>query len=410
MPVPPILRVSRYRTANDFKPYLFKTSDYGKTWTNLSGNFPQGEITRTIREDTVRKGLLFVGTESGIFTSYDDGASWKRMNLNLPAVAVNDIKVKDEDLVIATHGRSFWIMDDISPMREWDEGIKKKTAHLFKPRNHTRLSTNWWSIYGGGVGDGQKNYFVQNGRIGHTFIELGVVNGERRRKFLDAGDARPYGAIIYYMLGEDAKDASLSILDSEGNLIKTYKGDALGTEVGLNQMIWDMNYPDVIGVPGKPPAGVVVQAMPGTYQAKLTVNGKSQVQSFELRMNPNETWTQADAQARFDLWWRVRTITENANKVIIGALKKGEAAGKDSELAKQAQAFSGKLLPVGKTLSEIANEPAKLLPKLSSVNWMLVQCEGRPPQSAYDVVNALEKEIDAEIAAWNKIAAKAGKK
>ena len=402
--------VSRYRTANDFKPYLFKTSDYGKTWTNLSGNFPQGEITRTIREDTVRKGLLFVGTESGIFTSYDDGVSWKRMNLNLPAVAVNDIKVKDEDLVIATHGRSFWIMDDISPMRKWDEDIKKKTAHLFKPRKHTRLSTNWWSIYGGGVGDGQKNYFVQNGRIGQTFIELGVVNGERRRKFLDAGDARPYGAIIYYMLGEDAKDVSLSILDSKGNLIKTYKGDALGTEVGLNQMIWDMNYPDVIGVPGKPPAGVVVQAMPGTYQAKLTVNGKSQVQSFELRMNPNETWTQADAQARFDLWWRVRTITENANKVIIGALKKGEAAGKDSELAKQAQAFSGKLLPVGKTLSEIANEPAKLLPKLSSVNWMLVQCEGRPPQSAYDVVNALEKEIDAEIAAWNKIAAKARKK
>jgi hypothetical protein len=300
-------------------------------------------------------------------------------------------------------------MDDISPMRQWDEDISKNTAHLFKPRDHTRLSTNWWTIYGGGVREGQKNYFVQNGRIGHTFYELGVVNGERRRKFLDAGAARPYGAIIYYMLGEDAKDVSLSILDSNGKLIKTYEGDALGTEVGLNQMIWDMNYPDVIGVPGKPPAGVVVQAAPGTYQVRLTVNGESQVQDFGLHMNPNETWRQADAQARFDLWWRLRTITENANNAVIDALEMGKVAGEDSELAKRAQTFSARLLPVGSTLSEIANEPAKLLPKLSSVNWMLIQSEGRPPQSAYDVVDALEEEIDAEIAAWNEYKAKAGK-
>ncbi len=400
--------VSRYRTANDFKPYLFKTSDYGKTWTNLSQNFPQNEITRTIREDTVRKGLLFVGTETGVFASLDDGASWKRMNLNLPVVAVHDIKVKDEDLVIATFGRSFWIMDDISPLRQTSEDISKKTAHLFKPRTHTRLGTNWWSMYGGGVGGGQKNYFVQNGRIGYTFIELGVVNGERKRKFLNAGDARPNGALIYYMLSEDAKDVSLSILDSKDKLIKTYKGDALGTDVGLNRMSWDMNYPDAISVPGKPPAGVVVQAMPGTYKAKLTVNGKSQVQSFDLHMNPNETWTQADAQARFDLWWRVRTITENTNKVIIGALEKGKTAGKDSELAKQAQAFTGKLLPAGKTLSEMANEPTKLLAKLSTVNWMLIHSEGRPTKSAYDVVDMLDKQINAEVSAWNKIAPKAG--
>jgi len=399
------LAVSRYRTANDFKPYLYKTNDYGKTWTSLSGDFPQTEITRTIREDTVRRGLLFVGTETGVFVSYDDGLSWKRMNLNLPAVGVNDIKVKDEDLVIGTHGRSFWILDDISPLRQWYPALKKQAAHLFKPRDHTRLATNWWSMYGGGVGDGQKNYFVQNGRVGHTFIELGVVNGERQRKFLDAGDARPNGALIYYMLGEDAKEVSLSILDSQGELIKTYEGDALGTEVGLNRMSWDMNYPDAISVPGKPPAGVVVQAMPGTYQVRLTVNGESEVESFELHMNPNETWTQADAEARFDFWWRLRSITENANLVIIDALEAGKAAGEDSELAKQAEAFTGKLLPVGTTLSEMANEPTKLLAKLSSVNWMLIHCEGRPPQSAYDVVDMLDEEIRAEIVAWNAIKA-----
>jgi photosystem II stability/assembly factor-like uncharacterized protein len=392
--------VSRYRTANDFKPYLYKTSDFGKTWTNLSDNFPQSEITRTIREDAVRKGLLFVGTETGVFVSLDDGFTWKRFNLNLPIVAVHDMKLKDEDLVIGTFGRSFWIMDDISPLRQTNEEISKKTAHLFKPRTHTRLGVTWWSMYGGGVGDGQKNYFVQNGRVGHTFYELGVVNGERKRKFLDAGDARPNGALIYYVLGDDAKDVSLSILDSEGNLIKTYKGDVLSTDVGLNRMSWDMNYPDAISVPGKPPAGIVVQAKPGTYQAKLTVNGESQVQNFDLHMNPNESWTQADADARFDLWWRIRTITENANMVIIGALEMGKAAGEGSELDQQAQAFTGKLLPIGTTLSEMANEPTKLLAKLSSVNWMLIMSEGHPTQSAYEVVNMLEEEIDAEVAAW----------
>ncbi len=402
--------ISRYRTDNDFKPYLFKTNDYGKTWTDLSKNFPQDEITRVIREDTVRKGLLFVGTESGLFNSLDDGASWQRFNIDLPAVAVHDIKVKDEDLCIATFGRSFWIMDDISPLRQTSQEITAETAHLFKPRTHTRLCTTWWAAYGGGVGGGQKNYFVQNGRMGHTFIELGVVNGERKRKFLDAGDARPHGALIYYTLGADAKDVSLSILDSEGKLITSYEGDVLSTKVGLNRMIWDMNYPDALSVPGKPPASIVVQAKPGTYQAKLTVNGKSQVQSFDLRMNPNETWTQADANARFDLWWRIRTITEDANKVIIGALEMGKAAGEDSELNKQAQAFTGKLLPVGTTLSEMANEPTKLLAKLSSVNWMLIMSEGRPTKSAYEVVDMLDEQIDKEVAAWKEIAAKSGKK
>jgi photosystem II stability/assembly factor-like uncharacterized protein len=403
------IAVSRYRTANDFKPYLFKTSNYGRTWQNLGKNFPQTEITRTIRQDTVREDLLFVGTETGIFFSLDDGQSWRRLNLNLPAVPVHDIKIKHEDLCIATFGRSFWILDDISPLRQMSAKVSRKDAHLFKPRTHVRLGINWWALYGGGVGGGQKNYFVQNGRVGHTFIELGIVNGERKRKFLDAGDARPYGAIIYYTLGQGAKDVSLSILDSQNKLIRTYEGEAVGTKVGLNRMVWGMTYPDVVRIPGKPPAGIVVQAKPGIYKARLMVNGESQVQSFELRMSPNETWTQADADARFDLWWRIRTITENTNREIIAAMKLAEEAGEGSDLAKRAAQFSGALVPVGQNLSQIANEPAKLLSKLTTVHWMLFHCEGRPTKSAYDVIDTMEKEINKEIAAWNEFKAKTGK-
>ena len=397
---------SRYRTANDFLPYLWKSADYGKTWTNLSRNFPQTEITRTIREDTVRAGLLFVGTETGVFISLDDGASWKPFNLNLPAVAVHDMEIKDEDLCIATHGRSFWILDDISALRQWDEKHREQASRLFKPRTHTRLGTNWWAIYGGGVGGGQKNYFVQNGRMGHTFYELGIVNGERKRKFIDAGDARPYGAIIHYWLGEDAKDVSLSILDEDDQLIKTYEGDVLSQEQGLNRMMWDMNYPDVAAVEGKPAPGIVVQAPVGTYKAKLTVNGKSEVHSFELKMNPNEEYTAEDSAERFKLWWRLRSIFERANKEITAAMELAKEAGEDSEVSKRADEFAGKLVPQGATLSEIANEPPKMLSKLTTVSSMLFHSEGPPTKSAYALVDQMEKLIDAEIAAWKEFAAK----
>ncbi|MGI9244389.1 MAG: hypothetical protein ACR2RV_26555, partial [Verrucomicrobiales bacterium] len=281
-------------------------------------------------------------------------------------------------------------------------------SHLFKPRTHTRLGTNWWALYGGGVGDGQKNYFVQNGRMGHTFYELGIVNGERKRRYLDAGGARPYGAVINYWLGEDAKDVSLSILDAGGKLIKTYEGDVLSQEPGLNRMIWDMYYPDVAAVAGKPAPGIIVQAKVGTYQAKLTANGKSQVQPFELKMNPNETHTAEDSAARFELWWRLRSIFERANAEISGAMKMADEAGEDSEVAKRATEFAGKLVPQGATLSEIANEPPKMLSKLTTVSSVLFHSEGPPPASCYAVVEEMEKLIDAEIESWKGFKAKQG--
>ncbi len=401
--------VSRYRTANDFKPYLFKTDDYGKTWRNLSPQFPQDEITRTIREDPVRKGLLFVGTETGVFTSLDDGRAWRRLNLNLPRVAVHDMEIKRGDLCIATHGRSFWILDDISPLRQVSAEIAAKPAHLFQPMDHTRIGTNWWALYGGGVGGGQKNYFVQNGRHQHTFYELGIVNGERKRKFIDSGDARPRGAILYYHLAKETPDLELEVIDPDGRVVKTYKGDALPKTPGLHRFIWDMTYPDAFSVPGKPPAGITVEARPGTYTACLTTGGQKQAHTFELSINPNETWTQADCDARFALWWKIRTITETANKTIQAALELGKAEGEDSEVMKKALALSGKLVPEGKTLSEIANEPSKLLSKIQTVHWILFHSEGRPTASAEAVVATLSKEIQAELDAWNAYRKSLGK-
>jgi photosystem II stability/assembly factor-like uncharacterized protein len=427
--------ITRYRTADDLEPYLYKFTDYGAEWTKISDSFPSGEITRTIHEDPVRQGLLFVGTETGVFVSLDDGASWRRMNLNLPAVPVHEVTVKHEDLVIATHGRGFWILDDISPLRQWDDSLAGETAHLFEPRTAVRLGRTWWAGYGGGVFGGQKNYFVQNQRPGHTFYELGMVNGEKKRKFLDAGDARPDGVIIYYLLSDRAEEVTLEILDAEGNLIKTFGEEEIGTQTfetvdgfgygriapaggsgaisvarGLNRFVWNMSYSDATGVPGRPPVGIVPMAGPGMYKVRLTVNGESQTQPFELRINPNETWTQADTEARFDLWMRIRDIAERATTAIIASrefVESQEQSGVGGDALarlKEAQvAFETSIVPQGKTLVQIANEPAKLLPKLATVHHVLFSSEGHPPESAYMVTDELEGLIDAEIAAWEEI-------
>ena len=157
---------------------------------------------------------------------------------------------------------------------------------------------------------------------------------------------------------------------------------------------------------------------PGTYKVRLTADGKSQTESFELIINPTEKWTKADTDARFDLWMKIREITENANLAIIdvldvnkevqeaaGSMKDKSAVTLAEKISKKAEGIGGRLVPVGKTLSEIANEPAKLLSKLQTVSHMLYSSEGRPPQSAYDVVEDLSRQIDTELSNWNKVMA-----
>lgn len=182
--------------------------------------------------------------------------------------------------------------------------------------------------------------------------------------------------------------------------------DILSQESGLNRMIWDMNYPDVAAVKGKPAPGIIVQAPVGTYRVRLTVDGKSAEQSFELRMNPNESYTAEDSAKRFELWWRLRSIFERSNQEITIAMEMAEKAGPNSEIAKRAMEFSGKLVPQGATLSEIANEPPKMLSKLTTVSSILFHSEGPPPKSCYDVVDQMERQIDAELTAWRQFKSK----
>ncbi len=175
---------------------------------------------------------------------------------------------------------------------------------------------------------------MRNAEPGHTFYELGVVNGEKKRKFINAGDARPFGAIIYYQLSDKAKEVSLTILDEEGNEVRTFSGDEIPTErflsfdnrgyeqdlvtgkpkvrlgPGLNRFIWDMRFPLVTQIPGRAPVVINPIAKPGIYQVRLTVDGKSQTESFELKINPNETYTKEQTEERSEAWMKLYAKAE----------------------------------------------------------------------------------------------------
>src|SRR5208282_4981398 len=211
---------------DDYRPHIFKTSDYGKSWKNITAGIPESAYVHAVKEDPKRKGLLFAGTETGIYISFDDGARWQSLRLNLPATPIHDLVVKGDDLIVATHGRAFWSLDDISPLRQMGGATEGEDAHLFQPATAIRFR-----------GPG---FFITSG--------------------IPAGQNPPAGAVIYYSLKEKTKDAiTLEITDAQGKLVRKFSSkkeehaaeeeefpqfffvsDTAPTEKGINKFVWDL--------------------------------------------------------------------------------------------------------------------------------------------------------------------------
>jgi hypothetical protein len=298
---------------DDNAPYIYKTTNYGSSWSRINVGIPDGAFVRAVREDPKRRGMLYAGTERGIFVSFDDGAHWRSMHLNMPNVPVHDLVVKNDDLVVATHGRSFWILDDVSPLRQFGDSVAGEDVHLYKPATAYRVHA-----------------------------------GEAPTRLVFAGKNPPNGAVIYYYLkptpkNEGTKEAQhevkqevrIEILDASGAVIRKYsskKSDPLDEprdpddkkpekqikpEEGLNRFLWDMHYEEANRVPdyylweyNDGARGPI--ALPGNYQVRLIANGKTLTAPFEVKIDPRVTTSQADLEKQFKLQMDLR---EQLNRV-----------------------------------------------------------------------------------------------
>ena len=418
------LSATRYKLS-DYEPYLFRSTDSGKTWQSINGDFPAGEITRVVRADPVRTGLLFVGTETGIFMSLDDGVSWSRLTCGLPVVPVYDLKIKGADLVAGTHGRSFWILDDISPLRELADG--STATRLVPPRTTIRNRLRFGSLRSARRGISFELAFGLGGGV----ITTEQPDGRKTREFLDVGENPPNGVIVYYWLGEgETGPVALTFRDGAGKEIVILRSDdtKLGAdkrpraEPGLNRYVWDMQYPPPVRLDtslvtprvkplapeADPPGGPV--AVPGDYSVELAVGSTKASANFKIARDPRLATPLDGHQKQFDLLREITQslslLNQSVNRIRrlrrqLDALTEaaGEAHTDFRERAKRAsaslQAIERVLVDVDRESSrDILRHPAGLDDTLADLINNVAVSDTAPTASA----EAVAREVMAKVA------------
>ena len=439
--------------SDDFRPYLLKTSDYGKTWSAITSGIGETDFTRVIREDPERRGLLFAGTETGAHVSFDDGGHWQPLQMNLPVVPVHDLVIKDSDLVVATHGRSFWILDDITPLRQLDPETANGRMLLFKPRTSTRFQTT-----GGFTVEGSGKNYDMTGPVMHAVKPVTKPTGEKSPKFLTAGQNPPDGVIIAYNLPEKPEgEVKLAILDERDNEVKSFsseeKKDAATTtsttatlpptepgdkedekkeprvskDAGGNRFVWNMRYPDATRVKGyvaSEGAMVGPLAKPGAYKVRITVGDKSLIESFEIVKDPRVPASEDDLTAQFDLLMRIRDKLNETHAAInqlrdIRAqaedwekrAKDAQDAEKYANVAKTAAELKEKLTGVedkliqakAKSRQDTLNFPVRLNAQLAWLATVVGSADFRPTKQTYEAFEDITRKLDEELARYREI-------
>jgi photosystem II stability/assembly factor-like uncharacterized protein len=371
---------TRYKH-DDPRPLLFKTADYGRTWERIIEGLPDGEITRAIREDPARRGLLYAGTETGLWTSIDDGRSWHPLRAELPVAPIYDLVVKDTDLVVATHGRSFWIVDDLTPLHQLTDAIAGARAHLFAPRSTTR----WRAYRGHGMksGPGREIAYRLAGSLGYAYRQVETPTGEKKEQLLDAGENPPNGVLVRYWLRESpSEDLRLTFLDGDGREIRVFTsrpdaGAGTGTaartaaalasgasgparptpdeeprstksagtnsfvasgsarptsadeeprptkSAGANSFVWNLRGPDATKLPDNTGRGGTAEMLaaprvpPGRYQVRLTIGDQAWTQPFQIEKDPRVGAGDAELRQAYELAKRAHDLLGRIHDAIL---------------------------------------------------------------------------------------------
>ncbi|WP_419212396.1 VPS10 domain-containing protein [Maribacter sp. X9] len=379
---------NRYQV-DDRQPYVFKTHDYGKTWTKIINGIEDGHFARAVREDPVREGLLFLATEHGVYFSMNDGEFWQSLQLKLPDTPVRDLVIKDNDVVLGTHGRGFWILDDIQPLRQFTPEMASQEAVLFEPANAIR-----------GINDASVQYYLKDQKDSITF------------EIYDANDK-----LINTFTGSQPK------YEEDPNLPYWLKGGSSKptTAKGINTFTWDLRYPGatvfdgMIIWSGRPARGP--KAPLGTYKVKMKTGNYEKIYPFEIEMDPNlKGITKEDLEEQFELANQIMAKTSAANEAVIrireiksalNAAKEKTGSGKD---AKVLEAFTAELSSIEEELYQVKNQsgqdplnfPIKLNNRLASLRRSVEDGDARPTDGAYKVFKELSAELDIQLNALKK--------
>lgn len=438
---------SNHYQMDDMRPYIYKTSDYGATWQLITNGIAATEFTRVVREDPERAGLLYAGTERGVWVSFDGGASWQTLRRNLPIVPIHDLAVKEGDLIAATHGRSFWILDDLSALRQMTAAIANSQSHTFKPRNVYRAGFNG----GGGTGAAGRH---------------------------PTGENPPSGATIYYWLKSPRQVVTMDFLDAKGAVIKSFtsnqdptvaadsvradsvraasadslrkagvkpdstaRTEARGEETqqdddtprrtpppprvpnkaGLNSFSWNLRYPDAVTFRNLIMWAAGTQgpvAIPGAYSVRMTVAGKPETQRFTILKDPRSTASRAVLEEQFAFLIAVRDKTSEANNAVRRirnvksqltlSLAKMPVAQQPAFKTK-ADALASRLSAVESEIYQVKNQsgqdplnyPIKLNNKIAALGGVADGADARPTDQTREVFRALSAQLDAQLARLN---------
>ncbi|HEX6542436.1 MAG TPA: hypothetical protein VF040_11830 [Ktedonobacterales bacterium] len=449
-PATAYLAATRYKI-DDTAPYLFKTTDYGATWTKITGNLPNGALTRAIREDPNQRGLLYCGTETGLYVSFDDGVNWQPFQCNLPVTPIHDVIVKGTDLVVATHGRSFWILDDITPLYQMADA--RKAVTLFKPRDTPR-----YRYYDYVEEEGAPGYvdYLMTGPVTLAFRHSEDAFGAKTRKLLDGGQNPPAGVIFHYALAEKPEgDVTLTILDAAGNTVRTFSSTAevgakLPTEVGANRFVWDFRYEPPTALEEDKPEkqqdpkaraearnaleALAARALPGEYEARLTVGATTVTQRFSVLPDQRLPVAPEDLRAQFDLMRGICDRVDETHRAInqirrlrkqVESWEERAKAGKDHKsLVEAAGSLKEKLTALeGELINPDTDKPrpgpARLKEKLGTLSAMVDESDDAPTQGALEVFSLLSDQagsvrrqlqdlLNGDVAAFNELVRASG--
>ncbi len=385
---------------SDRTPHLYKTTDYGSTWQRITSGIRENDYSWVIREDPVRPGLLYAGTETGAYVSFDAGDSWQPLQRNLPPVMVMQMLVKDDDLVVATHGRGFWIMDNISSLRNITPEVAAAPAHLFE--------------------------------VAPAFRQLRGGRGWTQPGPGDAANNPPRGVVIEYYLAEEAAgDVTLTIMDGAGEVVRGFSSAlegrlSIAAEAGASRFVWDMRYPRA-ELP--PPAGALggfqsvdhsppapPTAVPGRYLVRLSVDGQDYEQPFEIRKDPSVRASDADLRAQFELMVDLQDrFSEVADALIRSrevrarfeerraASPEGSRAEADGVLERLKEIESVLAIEMGSPAHPMMWGPPGLTEKLSTLSGAVGAADARPTEAMYAVFADLSQRFEVQRSRLNQI-------